>query len=57
VALTLRAMDGTLLRSESHQIGEQNRSVPLDISTYPPGTYLLQINTAGRVETLKILKK
>jgi len=57
VALTLRAMDGTLLRSESHQIGEQNRSVPLDISTYPPGTYLLQINTAGRVKTLKILKK
>jgi len=57
VTVAIQTLDGSLLETKKYQVDGQNRSIPLDISAYPPGLYLLQLTHNGQSETLKIVRQ
>ena len=57
ILLTISTIDGTVLKQAKPLQSTTLGTYPVDLSPYPPGIYLLQLQTPHGVETLKIIRK
>ena len=55
--LTISTIDGTVLEQAKPLQSTTLGTYPVDLSPYPPGIYLLQLQTPHGVEALKIIRK
>ena len=48
---------GNRIEVGQHQIHSLHRNIPLTVGHYPPGKYIIRLQTEDRLETLKFIKR
>ncbi|MCF8246975.1 MAG: T9SS type A sorting domain-containing protein [Saprospiraceae bacterium] len=56
-AIQLKRLDGTTVFSENQQVVKGGQLVKLDLSSFPTGLYILQVNTGKEVLAAKVVKQ
>ena len=57
--VTVRVFDikGNQIYTQEQQIGQYDRAITLQVSHYPPGNYIVHLETKKQLETLKFIKR